>query len=88
MTGGRRSTAVRAAANRQPGLSRFPTLQFAGDKPAMLGLLHMLQALQHAVHRYAGTFAAKIAPNSNPPLRPIYWLNSPNYRPRKASARH
>ena len=62
MTGGRRRTAVRAAANHQPRLSRFPTLQFAGDKPAMLGLLHMLQALKHATPRCAGTFGAQIAP--------------------------
>jgi hypothetical protein len=65
MTGGSRWTAVRAAADHRPGLSLCPTLWFAGDRPAVLGLLHMLQALKYAAPRYGGTFAAEIAANSN-----------------------
>lgn len=40
----------------------MPTALFAEGYPAVLGLLHMLQALKHDAPRYRGAFAAKFAP--------------------------
>ena len=48
----------------------IPAVRFAGDQPAVCGLLHVLQALKHVCRR----IGAKTHADPKRTSRPTYWL--------------